>query len=48
MPGPLSSGIGWTFSLKLISTGDGINRGHREGGPTAHLKNFKTTFFKRY
>ena len=23
-------------------------RGHREGGPTARSKNFKTPFFKRY
>ena len=25
-----------------------IVRGNREGGPTAHSKNFKTPFFKRY
>ena len=25
-----------------------IRRGHREGGPTARSKNFKTPFFKRY
>ena len=26
----------------------GLNRGHREGGPIAHSKNFKTPFFKRH
>ena len=25
-----------------------LRRGHREGGPTARSKNFKTPFFKRY
>ena len=25
-----------------------FTHGHREGGPTARLKNFKTPFFKRY
>ena len=25
-----------------------LTRGHREGGPTARSKNFKTPFFKRY
>ena len=34
--------------MEAANKRDWLIRGHREGGPTARLKKFKTPFLKRY